>query len=517
MGNRLINNWDPEDQVAWDEKNKAIAYRNLWLSIPSLLCAFAVWILWSIITVEMKNLAFPFGNSQLFTLSAIAGLTGATMRIPNSFLVGISGGRNVVVLTTSLLLIPAVGTGLALQSLETPFWVFAVMAALTGMGGGCFASSMSNISFFFPKRVQGTALGLNAGIGNLGVSVMQIIVPIAMGFALFGALGGEGIPLPADVGGKVAGTSVYIQNAGFVWVPVLLIITIAGWFGMNNLSTATPKLDSTAIAILKSLSLLCIGFFSAGIGLGLLLGLGWNMWIVLPLTIFLTVILMKAVPGEIKKNLSSQFAIFKNKHNWIMTWLYTMTFGSFIGYSAAFPLLIRVVFGDLPDGRPNPGAPNPFTYAWLGPLVGSLVRPLGGWLSDKWGGARVTFWDTVLMIGGALGVAYYVKLATASATPEEYFIPFLILFLLLFVTTGIGNGSTFRMIPIIFKPAQAGPVLGWTSAVAAYGAFIIPQIFGAQIKAGTPEYALYGFAFYYVTCLFACWWWYARKGAEIKC
>jgi NNP family nitrate/nitrite transporter-like MFS transporter len=200
-----------------------------------------------------------------------------------------------------------------------------------------------------------------------------------------------------------------------------------------------------------------------------------------------------------------------------MTWLYVMTFGSFIGYSMAFPLLIRIVFGTLPDGAPNPQAPNPFAYAWLGPLVGSLVRPVGGWLSDKWSGAKVTQVSTVVMILAALGVARYIGLATGSGSPQQYFPPFLVLFLLLFLTAGIGNGSTFRMIPMIFEPTQAGPVLGWSSAVAAYGAFVIPQIFGAQIQAGTPQVALYGFSTYYARCLLLNWWFYARKNAEIPC
>jgi NNP family nitrate/nitrite transporter-like MFS transporter len=222
-------------------------------------------------------------------------------------------------------------------------------------------------------------------------------------------------------------------------------------------------------------------------------------------------------PAATKENLRGQFAIFGEKHNWVMTWLYTMTFGSFIGYSAAFPKLIQDVFGNMPDGALNPNAPNPLHYAWLGPLVGSLIRPVGGWLSDRLGGARVTQWDTVVMIGSALGVAWCVQAARTAAQPEIYWWPFLILFLLLFTTTGIGNGSTFRMISIIFKPEQAGPVLGWTSAIAAYGAFLIPRIFGMQIKAGHAEYALYGFAAYYLSCLVVNWWFYARKNAEIPC
>ncbi len=514
---RTIEKWDVEDQTFWEKGGSKIASRNLWISIPSLLMAFAIWMSWSVITVQMKNLGFPFDTVQLFTLAAIAGLAGATLRIPNSFLIAIAGGRNVIGITTALLLVPAIGLGIALKDIDTPFASFAVLAALSGLGGGNFSSSMSNISFFFPKRMQGLSLGLNAGLGNIGVSVMQLLIPFVVGFALFGNLGGAGMPLVVEAGGNPVGTMRFIQNAGFVWVPLLIILSIAAWFGMNNIRKATPNLASTTSAIAKVLGLLLIGAVGAAVGLYLLLGLGMSMWLVLPVTILLTVLLMKAVPGEIKENLDTQFAIFKNKHNWIMTYLYTMTFGSFIGYSAAFPLLIRVVFGELADGSINPNAPNPFAYAWLGPLVGSVARPIGGWISDKWGGAKVTQWDTVVMIASTLGVAYYVKAANNSATPEEFFLPFLILFLILFITTGVGNGSTFRMVPIIFKPAEAGPVLGWTAAVAAYGAFIIPRVFGQQVNAGTPEFALYGFAFYYITCLGLNWYYYARKNAEIVC
>ncbi len=516
-----ISDWQPENPEFWQTRGAKIANRNLWSSIPCLLCAFAIWLCWSIITVQMKNLGFPFDNNQLFTLSAVAGLTGATLRIPNSFLIAISGGRNVIALTTALLIIPALGAGIALQNPETPYSVFVVLASLSGIGGGNFASSMSNISFFFPKKNQGTALGLNAGLGNVGVSVMQVLLPFVMTFAIFGAISGQGIPLPTDVGDKAAGTLVWLQNCGLVWVPILAILAINAWFNMDNLPTSSPDVGSTlkdtVNAAFKSLVLILCAFLTAAVGLYMLLKLEINMWIVLPVTIALTVVVMGMMQEPFKISLSPQYRIFKNKHNWIMTWLYTMTFGSFIGFSAAFPLLIKIVFGELPDGSANPNAINPFAYAWLGPLVGSLIRPVGGWLSDKFGGANVTHWDTIVMIGSTLGVAYYVKQASASPTPEIYFMPFLILFLILFVTTGIGNGSTFRMIPIIFEPKQAGPVLGWTSAVAAYGAFIIPKVFGAQIKAGTPEYALYGFALYYLSCLIVNWWFYARKNAETPC
>ena len=469
--------WDIENEEFWESTGRRIGMRNLWISIPCLLCGFAVWLYWSIITTEMLNLGFPYTQAQLFTLAGIAGVTGATLRIPSSFLIRIAGGRNTIFLTSSLLLVPALGTGLALRNTETPLWVFWCLAALSGIGGGNFASSMSNISFFFPKRMQGLSLGLNAGLGNLGVSVMQVLIPFVMTFGLFGALGGVA---RANAG---VGDASFIQNAGFVWVPILGVLGIAAFFGMNNITTewVSPGLGSTIGSFAKVLSLLFIGLGAASAGLYLLLVVGISKWIVLPLVIAATVFGMKLVPGEIKPALARQYAIFNNKHTWIMTVIYTMTFGSFIGYSAAFPLAIKVIFGFShdPTGAQlgiNPNAPNPFTYAWLGPLVGSLIRPVGGWVSDmKIGGAKVTQLITLVMIGSALGVSYFMVQAYRSETPEIFFMPFLVLFLVLFAATGVGNGSTFRSMGVMFDKEQAGPVLGWTSAVAAYGAFLIPR------------------------------------------
>jgi len=516
--------WDPENEEFWKSEGSAIASRNLWISVPNLLCAFAVWLYWSIIIVQMQNLHamgyFPFAadKSLLYTLPAIAGLAGATLRIPNSFMIAISGGRNVIFATSLLLVAPSLGVGMALQQPETTWLTFAILAALSGVGGGAFASSMSNISFFFPKRVQGASLGLNAGLGNVGVSIMQVLLPFVMTFGLFGAMGGASQTLPEELGGG----QVWIQNCGLVWVPILVVLAVFAFLKMNNLPQ--HNVPATPVAVAKLLWLELLGFVGAALAIALLvsdISLGPDLLkilIVLILAVSVTLALMRfATPKSTKDNLVGQFAIFKNKHNWVMTWLYTMTFGSFIGYSAAFPKLIQDVFGTLPDGALNPAAPNPLHYAWLGPLVGSLIRPVGGWLSDRLGGARVTHWDTVLMIASALGVAYFVVQARGAASPEVYWWPFLLLFLLLFITTGIGNGSTFRMIPIIFKSEQAGPVLGWTSAIAAYGAFLIPRIFGMQIKAGHAEYALYGFTAYYFSCLIVNWWFYARKSAEIKC
>jgi len=526
-----IKQWNVEDESFWEGSGKGIASRNLWISIPALLLAFAIWLMWGMVIVQMKKLGFTLGlpnqtpedlkaiNELLWTLPAIAGLAGATLRIPNSFLIAVGGGRNVIFLTTALLLIPAVGAGIALQDVSTPFMVFAVLAALSGFGGGNFASSMSNISFFFPKRVQGTSLGLNAGLGNLGVSVMQFLIPVIITGAFFGGLAGAGLSLTEVDGSKAIGTLVFIQNAGWVWVPLLIVSAIAAFFGMNNLKFATPALGNYAAEFLKILLLLLFGVIAAGLGAFMLIALNINMWIVLPVTVLCTVVLMKYLsPGELKENLNRQFSIFGNKHNWIMTIIYTMTFGSFIGYSASFPKLIQDVFGYLPNGVVNPNAPNPMTWAFLGPMVGALIRPVGGWLADKVNsGSKVTTWSTVTQVVAALGVAFFVVKARGASGPEVYWWPFFALFMILFVATGVGNGSTFRSIPYIFNKEQAGPVLGWTSAIAAYGAFIIPKVFGQQIKAGHAEYALYGFTIYYLICLVLNWYYYDRKNSEITC
>ncbi len=531
-----IHDWRVEDDAFWQSTGKKIANRNLWISIPSLLVGFAVWLMWGIIAVQMINLDFPFTKPQLFTMGAIAGLTGATLRIPSTFFIRIAGGRNTIFFTTALLMIPALGAGIFLQSKSTPLIVFQGLAFLSGFGGGNFASSMSNISFFFPKRVQGTSLGLNAGLGNFGVTTMQILVPLCMTFALLGPISGDSMTLMKTSGtliGKIAaGSETWICNAGFVWLLWLVPLAFAGWFGMNNLMVphVTPSYGSTAGAFGKMVFLLVIGFICAGVGLWLLLppptGIALlSKWIVLPLVIFCTVIGMRYLsPGELKENLKRQYKIFNNTHTWVMTVIYVMTFGSFIGYAASFPLSIKVIFGFkhvIVDGvmthnLANPEGPSALAYAWMGPFIGALIRPIGGWISDKLGGALVTQIISGVMVVSALGVSVYMKKAYVSETPQDFFAPFFIIFLILFAMTGIGNGSTFRTIALVFDQEQAGPVLGWTSAVAAYGAFIMPKVIGEQIKLGTPEYALYGFAAYYVLCFFLNYIVYLRPGADPK-
>jgi NNP family nitrate/nitrite transporter-like MFS transporter len=531
-----LTNWNPDDQSQWDSTGKAIANRNLWISIPSLLCGFAVWLMWGIITVQMLNLGYGgFEKSQLFTLAAIAGLSGATLRIPSTFFIRLAGGRNTIFLTTTLLILPAIGVGIALSSPDTPFWHFQILALLSGFGGGNFASSMSNISFFYPKKIQGYSLGMNAGLGNFGVTTMQILIPLAMTFAV--AFLGDAQILKIASGtlvGKIdAGTPTYLQNAGYIWVIFLVPLSIASWMGMNNIveEHVSPNIGSTLGAFTKIIVMLVLGLATAGFGLWLLLpeaangsGFGVSKWLVIPIVVALTVGLLKLLPlgGDYKDGLTRQYKIFKNKHTWAMTVIYTMTFGSFIGYAATLALSIKVIFGFqhvMVDGvmthnMVNPNGPSALTYAWMGAFIGALIRPIGGMIADKMGGAKVTQIISAVMVASALGVAYYMKMAYSSATPEEYFWPFLILFLVLFSATGIGNGSTFRTISQVFDKEQAGPVLGWTSAIAAYGAFVIPKVFGEQIKATTPENALYGFAIFYAVCMIINWWFYLRKNAE---
>ena len=534
MSKNDIADWRPEDEAFWQSTGKRIAYRNLWISIPALLCGFAVWGMWGIIAVQMLNLGFPFTQAELFTLTAIAGISGATMRIPASFLIRMAGGRNTIFLTTAMLLAPAIGTGIALQHPGWPLWAFQLMALWSGVGGGNFASSMSNISTFFPKRLQGTALGLNAGLGNFGVTTMQIVIPLVMTVSFFG-LTGDSMTLVKASGwifGKIpAGTATWIQNAGFAWTLSLVPLSVLCWFGMNNLKTVTPASGSPLVAFLKITYLYSLAFvpsigmlylyLPAPTGLGLL-----NMWVAIPLDIVAALLVMRlAAFGAMKENVAKQFAIFRNKHTWSLTALYVVTFGSFIGFSMALPLAITVIFGfqHVPDAAgvlthtlKNPNAPSALTYAWIGPFVGAAVRPIGGWISDKVGGSIVTQVISAVMVFASAAVGYVMQQAYGSATPEQYFPAFMGLMVLLFAASGVGNGSTFRSVGVIFDRTQAGPVLGWTSAVAAYGAFIAPVLIGEQIKAGTPQQAFYGFAAFYAVCLVLNWWFYLRGGAEIR-
>ena len=464
--------WTPEDKAFWEAEGQAIAKLNLWISVPALFLAFAVWQLWSVVAVNLPQMGFKYSTNQLFWLAAAPALSGATLRIFYSFMVPVFGGRRWTAISTASLLIPAIGIGMAIQDPTTPYPTMLLLALLCGFGGGNFSSSMANISFFFPKERKGSALGVNAGLGNLGVSVVQFLSPIIISVGVFGVFGGDAQQIVNKAGQHV---EIWAQNAAFVWVPWIVLASVVAWFFMNDIADA-------------------------------------------------------------KASFATQAAIFRSKHNWLMCILYLGTFGSFIGYAAGFPLLIKSQFKDV----------NPLAYAWIGPLVGALIRPVGGWLADQLGGARVTLWNFAVMACAVVGVLVFLPKGAHSAFalpwgPEAgSFTGFFLCFLVLFLTTGIGNGSTFRMIPVIFmnlktagvarndeagmanavKEAntEAAAVLGFTGAFAAYGGFFIPKSYGTSIAAtGGPEAALLIFIAFYLLCIVTTWWFYARDNAEQPC
>jgi MFS transporter, NNP family, nitrate/nitrite transporter len=438
-----ISDWNPEDERFWESKGKFIARRNLIWSIFAEHLGFSIWLLWSIVATKLPQAGFPYTTDQLFQLVALPGLIGSLIRFPYAFAVTTFGGRNWTIFSAAVLFIPTLALAYFVTQPDTPFWLMLLVAATAGLGGGNFASSMANISFFYPDRMKGSALGLNAAGGNIGVSGVQLLTPLLLGFGFVSLY--QATP--------VAG-GLYLQNAGLMWILPLAIATIGAYLFMDNLTSA-------------------------------------------------------------RSSLKEQLIIVKRKHTWVMSYIYIGTFGSFIGYSAAFPLLIKTQFPEVTVG-----------IAFLGPLVGSLSRPLGGWLSDKIGGAILTFWNFVVMGAATIGVMYFVDV--------KNFAGFLTMFLMLFVTTGIGNGSTYRMIPAIFREEkrreakglgeaaraaalkaaglEAAAALGFIGAVGACGGYLIPRGFGASIAAtGSPHLALVVFLAFYATCLGLTWWYYLRK------
>ena len=453
---RTLTDWRPEDPQFWKERGQAIASRNLWISIPCLLLAFSVWLVWSVVVAKLPSIGFDYSTGQLFWLAALPGLSGATLRIFYSFMIPIFGGRLWTALSTASLLLPALGIGFAVQNPETSYVWFLILALLCGLGGGNFASSMANIAYFFPKKTKGNALALNAGLGNAGVSVMQFVVPLVITVGVFGALGGE--PQTLEDGSRL-----WLQNAGFIWVPFVAIGAVAAWLGMNDIADA-------------------------------------------------------------RASLADQLSILKRKHNWIMCILYTGTFGSFIGYSAGFPLLMKTQYPDV----------NVLSYAFLGPLVGALSRAATGWVSDKYGGGKVTFWVFLGMIIAVWGVLQFLP---SESTPAGNFWGFFACFMALFFLTGVGNASTFQMIPSIMRQEvprllpsldeagqlktaerESAAIIAFTSAIAAYGAFFIPKAYGTSISmTGAPNGALWTFLVFYVICLGITWIFYSRKSAPVPC
>ncbi len=437
-----LSRWEPESATFWAEEGSRIAWRTLVLTTASLVLSFATWFVVSALVVRLPNVGFRFTTMQLFWLAAMPGLAGGTFRILHTFLVPIFGTRNVVTVATFLKLVPCFGLAWAVSHLDTPFWFFVVFALLAGFGGGDFSSFMPSTSLFFPKRLQGTALGIQAGVGNFGVSLAQLLTPWIIGFALFGGLAGG-----PQVFKKGAVTKeIWLQNGPLLYVPFLLLM-------------------------------------------GVLCAVG-----------------LRSVP--VKASFREQLDIFKTKHTWFCTVTYLMTFGSFSGLSAAFPLMIKASFGKFPD------APDPLTYAFLGPLVGSTSRVLFGFVADRVGGAILTQIAGVGMIGTSLALVLGGYLAPTSLAGFPVFVW---LMLAMFLFSGIGNASTFRQFPIIFagSPRQGAQVLGWTGAVAAYGPFLFSSLIGMSMsRTGSPAAFFWGLIVFDVIAVGINWYYYTRRGCE---
>lgn len=439
-----LQNWNPNDEAQWESSAKPIAWRTLWITTYCLILSFATWFMVSAIVVKLSGIGFKFSKAELFWLAAMPGLAAGLLRIVHTFLIPILGTRKTVTLSTLSLLIPSVGWGMAITNPSTSFSTFLALAFLAGLGGGNFSSFMPSTSLFFPKKLQGTALGIQAGIGNFGVSVVQFLVPIVIGVAMVGAPQ----TFVKDVKpGQAAGpgTAIYLQNAAYLWVPLILVGVVLAWFGL------------------------------------------------------------KSVP--VQATFREQLDIFREKHTWLMTSLYIMTFGSFSGLSAAFPLLTKQLFGGFE------GAPDPLKFAFLGPLVGAGVRAAAGPFADRLGGAKVTMISAIGLLACAIAIAPF-----ASPTSMEQWNGFLFLMLGLFFFSGIGNASTFKQIPMIFPPRQAGGVIGWTSAIAAFGPFIVNVLLARIVGEGNNASPLFvGFAVFYALNLGINYWYYTRRGAEKPC
>ncbi|MBA4408015.1 MAG: MFS transporter [Bacteroidota bacterium] len=441
----IIENWNVENKQFWETTGKKIAWKTLTVTTLALMFSFATWFMMSVIVVKLPGIGFKFTTNQLFWLAAMPGLAGGTLRIIHTFLLPIYGTRNIVTFATLLKLIPVIGIGLAIMDPTTPYWVFMILALSAGFGGGDFSSFMPSTSVFFPKRLQGTALGIQAGIGNFGVSVAQFLTPIMIGVSLYGAsqVFTKVNPKTKEV---IATSDIYLQSAAFWYVPVLIVIAILAW------------------------------------------------------------IYLRRIP--VKASFKEQLDIFRNKHTWFCTITYMMTFGTFAGLSAAFPLMIKTLYGGFE------GAPDPLVYAFYGPLIGSASRVLFGFVADKTGGAILT---TITGIGLAIGTTMLVTMGLVAPTGMAQFPMFVTVILALFFFTGMGNAATFRQFPIIFghNPRQAAGVIGWTAAIAAYGPFVFATIIGAVISAsGNAKAFFIGLLAFVILATLVNWYFYNRKGCE---
>lgn len=522
-----LTKWDPEDNQFWESEGKKRAWKSLWITTITLVLSFATWFMMSAVVVKLPGIGFKFTTDQLFWLAAMPGLAGGTLRIIHTFLLPIYGTRHVITFATFIKLIPCIGIGLAVMDPTTPFWVFMVLAFTSGFGGGDFSSYMPSTNLFFPKRLKGTALGIQAGIGNFGVSLAQFMTPVMIGLASYGAA-----EVFTSVDGKeAAATITAADSATRASVMTNIDTAVRG----KILGALNPKMKDSLLnvaggdkaAAFQRIPAKALGKALAKInpkaGAKVLRSFDKEtkavkekdihlqtaaFWYV-PLLLILTIICwigLRSIP--VKASLREQLDIFKDKHTWFCTITYVMTFGGFSGLAAAFPLMIKSLYGNFPD------APDPLKYAFYGPLIGSASRVIFGFIADKTGGAVLT---TICGIGLIAGAAMLATMGLVAPTSLDQFPMFVAVMLGLFFFTGIGNAATFRQYPIVFQhnPRQAAGVIGWTAAVAAYGPFLFSASIGAIISSsGNAISFFWGVAAFAVIATIINWYYYQRKGCE---
>jgi NNP family nitrate/nitrite transporter-like MFS transporter len=522
-----LEQWDPENQQLWDSGANKTAWKTLQITTGALTFSFATWFIMSALVVKLNGIGFKFTQDQLFWLAAMPGLAGGILRIIHTFLLPIYGTRHVISISTFLKIIPCVGIGFAVMDLNTPFWVFMVLAFLTGFGGGDFSSYMPSTNLFFPKRLKGTALGIQAGIGNFGVSLVQFLTPIMIGVGIYGSsamftkIEAKEVKIVFEKMGpeKVIETfrkvAPKVQKAIVEKVDKKVIKNSVGEIeGLNNVDIFSklpvlaqsrafanihPKVAAEELKLFKAESTVKnkpIYLQTAA------------FWFIPFLILFglLSWLKLKSIP--VKASFKEQLDIFSDKHTWYCTLTYLMTFGGFAGLAAAFPMLIKSVYGTFPD------APDPLAFAFYGPLIGSASRVLFGFVADKTGGAVLT---TISGIGLTIGAFLLVNLGLLAPTSMTQFSTFVAVMLGLFFFTGIGNAATFRQYPIVFQhnPRQAAGVIGWTAAVAAFGPFIFSILIMAAVNiSGTPNPFFIGLTVFALIATAVNWYFYQRKGCE---
>ena len=431
MKSAVLTDWNPEDSQSWDSK---IAWRTLAITTYSMIMAFCVWFLVSAIAPKLNDIGFHLSKEQLYWLTSMPGLSCGLIRLAYMFLPPLVGTRKLVGYSSLLYAIPMLGWFVAVQNPNTSYGVLLGLAFACGIGGGSFSGYMPSTGYFFPKRLQGTALGIQAGIGNLGMSIIQLVGPLLMGFGLFGM---TWVAPQAGASGPI-----HVHNAAIFFVPWTIVAAV------------------------------------------------------------LAFTLLKDVP--VKANIRQQLDIFSNSNTWVMTAMYVMTFGIFSGFAAQFALIINQHYGKDSAFAGMEGLPAGASYAFLGPLIGSLVRFAWGPLCDKFGGAIWTFVS-------AIGMAVTLGWAALFLEPKDLgqFPVFLTAMLLMFFFSGIGNAGTFKQMPMIMPKRQAGGAIGFTAAVASLGPFIV----GVALSSMSASLWFWLCAAYCLACAALCWVRYARPGA----